>query len=202
MSVHVSRQVWQHSRPRPTAKYVLLCIADHAHDDGTGAYPSVTRIATETGLSRRAVINLIAELERDRYLDVRRAKGDSNEYVIHPTGAQHSLVELVHGEPGPVHVRPSTGAADALSGEPGAPKPPEPPREPSQPQVVAVHEELYGRSPTTQKERYLASMVERFGIDRTVFALRKEYDLDPDPRTICGRMEEKLKAGDALRIAS
>lgn len=43
-------------------KLVLLALADHARDDGTGAYPSVARLQAKTGMSRRGVQTVIAKL--------------------------------------------------------------------------------------------------------------------------------------------
>lgn len=39
----------------PAAKLVLFILAEHAHDDGSNTYPSVARIARDTGLSKRSV---------------------------------------------------------------------------------------------------------------------------------------------------
>lgn len=36
MSIHVMNLVWKKSRNKRTAMLLLLAIADHAHDDGTG----------------------------------------------------------------------------------------------------------------------------------------------------------------------
>jgi hypothetical protein len=44
-------------------KFVLLAMADHARDDGTGCYPSLGRLARKTSLSERGVRKVIRRLE-------------------------------------------------------------------------------------------------------------------------------------------
>mgnify|MGYP001156489285 CR=1 FL=1 len=46
-----------------SSKLVLLALADHANDDGTGARPGLSRLGVKTGLSRRAVQRALAHLE-------------------------------------------------------------------------------------------------------------------------------------------
>ena len=47
----------------PTMKLVLLCLADHAHKDGTNAFPSVPTIAEQCGIEIRTARRLISGLE-------------------------------------------------------------------------------------------------------------------------------------------
>ena len=54
----------------PTAKLVLFMLAEHAHDDGSNAFPSVGLIAWETGLSERAVRNSLRTLEGAGVIEV------------------------------------------------------------------------------------------------------------------------------------
>jgi hypothetical protein len=44
-------------------KLLLLAMADHARDDGTGCYPSITKLAKKTSLSRRGTQKLIRRLQ-------------------------------------------------------------------------------------------------------------------------------------------
>src|SRR5690606_22374536 len=46
-----------------SSKLVLLALAVHANDDGTGARPGLSRLGVKTGLSRRAVQRALAHLE-------------------------------------------------------------------------------------------------------------------------------------------
>jgi hypothetical protein len=44
-------------------KLVLLAMADHARDDGTGCYPSIRLLAQKTSQTRRGVQKIVARLE-------------------------------------------------------------------------------------------------------------------------------------------
>lgn len=57
--------VFQHSEAEKGARLVLLALADHAHDDGTMAFPAVVTIAKKARLSPRAVQYALRSLERD-----------------------------------------------------------------------------------------------------------------------------------------
>jgi DNA-binding transcriptional ArsR family regulator len=46
-----------------TATLVCLALADHANDEGKGAYPSIDRLASKTKLSRRSVIYTLEALQ-------------------------------------------------------------------------------------------------------------------------------------------
>lgn len=48
---------------RPTVKNVGVCLALHAREDGTNAYPGWKRLAWESGYQRRAVIDALGTLE-------------------------------------------------------------------------------------------------------------------------------------------
>lgn len=61
--------VWEQSLP-PNGKIVLLALADHAHDDGRNAFPSLARIARKTGYSERQVQRILAELVRQGAISI------------------------------------------------------------------------------------------------------------------------------------
>lgn len=69
MSLPASSWVIKESRSRGSSRLVALILADHAHKDGGGAYPSVPTIARETRLSdrqvQRALVNLVSLGELD-----------------------------------------------------------------------------------------------------------------------------------------
>jgi len=46
-----------------TAKFVTLALADHANDEGEGAYPSLDTLARKTSLTRQCVINTLDALK-------------------------------------------------------------------------------------------------------------------------------------------
>jgi len=61
MSLKATTHAWK-AAISPTAKLVLLAIADHADDEGV-AWPSIGRIEAFTGLARSSVCRLLDELE-------------------------------------------------------------------------------------------------------------------------------------------
>lgn len=66
---------------------VLLALADHAEDDGTGAHPSVARLAWKTDLSESQVQRHLRALEQlgviEAVAHVRGGRGHATEYSIH-----------------------------------------------------------------------------------------------------------------------
>lgn len=66
MSVHVLSWALKNSDTTLADRLVLLVLADHANDDGTGAYPSVLTIAHEARLSKRAAQYALRRLESHR----------------------------------------------------------------------------------------------------------------------------------------
>lgn len=63
MSIRQILQVWEHQFSHPH-QAVMLALADHAHEDGTGIRPSINRIAWKTGYSERSVQNIMAQLRQ------------------------------------------------------------------------------------------------------------------------------------------
>jgi hypothetical protein len=63
MSIRQMLKVWEHEFSHPH-QAVLLALADHAHEDGTGIRPSISRIAWKTGYSERSVQNIMAQLRQ------------------------------------------------------------------------------------------------------------------------------------------
>lgn len=53
----------------------MLAIADHAHDDGGGAYPSIATLARKARTTPRNVKLLLPKLEAAGELDIRRGAG-------------------------------------------------------------------------------------------------------------------------------
>lgn len=68
-----------------TAKFVCIALADHANDEGEGAYPSLARISYKTSLSRTAVINAIDALKHNGILTANgQSKFDTINYTVNP----------------------------------------------------------------------------------------------------------------------
>jgi hypothetical protein len=75
VSLIVSRAVWELSKAQSsTDRLVLLCLADHASDDGL-AWPCVDTIATECHLGRRGVQKILRRLVTSGELTIERAGG-------------------------------------------------------------------------------------------------------------------------------
>lgn len=67
--------VWEKSRNKRTAMLLLLAIADHAHDDGKGAYPGVDSLARKTRQTTRNVQILLKTLEDSKELIIYEGQG-------------------------------------------------------------------------------------------------------------------------------
>lgn len=77
--------VWEHSRADSTGVLVLLAIADHAHDDGSKAWPSVGTLAKKTRLSPRSVRRQLLKLVSLGELEILKGGqgvGNSNCYCV------------------------------------------------------------------------------------------------------------------------
>jgi Helix-turn-helix domain len=75
VSIKVSTYVWEYSEHKGTALLLMLAIADHAHDDGGGAYPSIATLARKARTSERNVKLLLPKLEGSGELEVKRGAG-------------------------------------------------------------------------------------------------------------------------------
>ena len=83
MSVKVMQQVFEHSKATGNDRVVLLVLADHAHDDGTSAYPSHKRIAKKSGgISERTVRYCLARLLGAGEIERVGRRGKTIEYRI------------------------------------------------------------------------------------------------------------------------
>ena len=67
--------VIDHSKQKGSYLLTLLMIANHAHADGTGAYPSIATLAKETRMSERGVQYCIHALVKSGELLVFRDSG-------------------------------------------------------------------------------------------------------------------------------
>jgi hypothetical protein len=149
MSVKVMGLVWERSRASGSDLLVLLAIADNAHDDGAGAWPSIDTLAFKTRLSRRNVQYVLKHLEALGELSVERGRGRKhvNSYAINVQAlhlypdreVQPSVADV---QPGAEKVQPSVGkGAIAI-----APKPSRTIIEPSdEPSVSTTRAHAYTR---------------------------------------------------------
>ena len=82
MSTRIMALCWPLRMP-PTAKSVLISLADNANDQGH-CWPSIDTICERTCLGRTAVIDAIKELETAGHVSADRSNGRRTSYVIHP----------------------------------------------------------------------------------------------------------------------
>ena len=68
-------------RMSATQKAVLMCLADHANNDGL-AWPSIPGICEWTCLSRTAVIDAMHWLEEQRFVTIEKATGKNNRCAL------------------------------------------------------------------------------------------------------------------------
>jgi hypothetical protein len=62
LSIRLMARVFELDDP-PMDKLVLLALADHGRDDGTGCYPSIEKLAAKTSLTRRGTQKIMRRLE-------------------------------------------------------------------------------------------------------------------------------------------
>jgi hypothetical protein len=74
---------WQAECDEPSDKLVLIYLSDRADAKGK-AWPHVTTIAKQTGLSRGIVLNALQRIEARRHISVSRRNGCSNSYLVDP----------------------------------------------------------------------------------------------------------------------
>lgn len=83
MSVLTTSFVIENSKHKGSMLLLLIMIADAAHPDGTGSYPSIATLAKRTRLSERQVKRMLPELEASGELVVFWSKGRrSHEYAV------------------------------------------------------------------------------------------------------------------------
>jgi hypothetical protein len=73
MSIKLMSRVWDDTRFKGTELLVLLCLADHANDEGL-CWPSYTTLAKRARCSRRHVIRCALTLEAEGYLWIERVR--------------------------------------------------------------------------------------------------------------------------------
>ena len=76
---------------------VLIAIADHAHDDGTGAYPSVGTLARMARCSPRSVESALARLQASGVLAIEERAGKTSMYRVLTTPAASAGVTPADG---------------------------------------------------------------------------------------------------------
>ena len=136
MSVHVVSWVLRSSPERLGRRLVLLVLADHAREDGTGAWPRVETIAEQARLSERQARRALRELElAGAIVNTGRSSKGTHVYTVKMTGGGQNdppveadilavnESEMSPDPPGPVSTASPIGEAaldtvvDAATGE-------------------------------------------------------------------------------------
>ena len=135
MSIKVMTQVWEHSVHKGGPLLLLLAIADHAHDDGDGAYPSIQTLAHKTRLSERHTTRLLQELAGSGELVIREKEGPRGVNVYRVTFSQSGAVlsgDILSGDNGGGGVvTPMAGVVTPMAGGGDIAMSPKPSLEPS-----------------------------------------------------------------------
>jgi hypothetical protein len=84
-------QVWKLSKAKASALLLELAIADYAHDDGSGAYPSIETLAKKIRMSGRQVQRLVQTLQDMGELSLSEPNSHRTpEYTVTPGGDKMS----------------------------------------------------------------------------------------------------------------
>jgi len=122
-------RVWEHSRHKGSALLLMLAIADHAHDDGTGAWPSVPTLAKKIRMSPRQVTRLLKILssgpnpelgvvERQGTSSMFTVRVDAGDRLSPPESARRVTAPLTQLRQAPRDTAVSGGGDTAVSPKP------------------------------------------------------------------------------------
>ena len=103
MSVLQQAMVWRLELPHNKA-WLLMALADHAHDDGTRCYPGVGKLAWKTGYGARQVRRILHDLRVDGIIEAvafaKGGRGLATEYTLYlARGTMKPLYEADRGDP-------------------------------------------------------------------------------------------------------
>jgi len=103
MSWQMTERVIKYSRAKGAARNVLHAIAYHAHDDGSGAYPSIATLAREANVSRRDVFRSLRRLRDLGEITINlrgdgRAHGTPNQYTMTLAASIGDTTSPIDGE--------------------------------------------------------------------------------------------------------
>jgi helix-turn-helix protein len=98
VSVQAITWVIENSRHKGSEFVVLLMIANHAHGDGTGSWPSIETLAREARITPRHVIRILPKLQKSGELIIDReaAPHGTNLYALRKM--QHSSMDKLSGD--------------------------------------------------------------------------------------------------------
>lgn len=181
MSIRATKWAWL-VQTAPTAKSVLVALADHADETGL-CWPSLARLRLFTCLSERAIRNALRDLEVGGLMVTDQREGMISRYTLRIGSAlppRHLVPGSDDATPAPAAGDPGTTCPPPRHEMPGTPAPaaPEPPRtiiEPSvNPQEVALRAPRAKAAPKGHRlpEDWAPSLDDR--------AFAEEKGLDPN----------------------
>ncbi len=137
-----------------TAKFVCIALADHANDEGEGAYPSIAKLAYKTSLSRTAVINALDALKHNGILTANgTSKWDTVNYTVNQScfskDSQPSVLVNWIDPPSQVGVLPPVNPVDP--NHPLTILKPSTPEKPK-PIIQGIEAAIYSDRPTTKDD--------------------------------------------------
>ncbi len=123
MSIKVMTAVWDYSTHKGSELLLLLALADFAHDDGSGIFPSVETMKHKTRLAERSVRYILRTLEASHEL-VAEGKHHSGTTLYRIDVAQLTGAKIAPAKTAPRQITAKTGANDGKrAGQPTAPDP-------------------------------------------------------------------------------
>ena len=155
-----------HVTKASTIKLVLLALADHADDQGEGAYPGLTRMELKTGFSRQGIINVYDALIHNGIL---RQDGISrlgtNKYAI--------LVDKMRALSGSPPISPVNPVASGC--QPDLP--------PVNPVASGCQPDLPVVKPVAEVVNHIAQAVNPVDLNRPLTILKPSKEEDEEERT-------------------
>lgn len=123
MSIKVMTAVWDHSTHKGSELLLLLALADFAHDDGSGIYPSLRTMGQKIRMSERNVRYTLRKLEESGELvAIGKHRSGTVEYAV-AMGRLRGAI-FAGGQSLPRQDHASGGAKSAQEGgQPTAPDP-------------------------------------------------------------------------------
>ena len=86
MSIKIMNEAWEIKGLEPTAKLILMCLADHSNEDDRTCWPAISTIARKCDVSRSTVKRHMKCLAQKGVISKRSRTGDSTLYYILPDG--------------------------------------------------------------------------------------------------------------------
>ena len=166
MSLDATRWAWQQFIPHSTDKLVLLSLADRANE-AHQCYPSIIRLAADTGCNRKTVMEAIRRLEELGLIEANKAWGKGTVYQLVGVTDRHGNQYQKRDQS---QIRDQSQKRDGTS-----------PKNGTGPVPKTGHEPINNQSRTDQegkkpKKRFLPPTVEEIA----AYCLERKNGIDPE----------------------